>query len=73
LDSFGEGVGGNMITDKINSVKNMKMVARGNKFLAPSRQKSISSPSSFCDIWGFGKNVQEPQQEKSMHINSSQA
>jgi len=57
LDSFGEGVGGNMITNKMNSVKTMKMVARGNKFLVPSRPKSISSPSSFYDIWGFGKNI----------------
>jgi len=57
LDSFGEGVGGNMITNKMNLVKTMKMVARGNKFLVPSRPKSISSPSSFYDIWGFGKNI----------------
>jgi hypothetical protein len=70
LDSFGEGVGGNMITNKKNSMKNMKMVARGNKFLTPSRPKSISSHSSLCDIWGFGKNVQELQWGKSSHINS---
>jgi hypothetical protein len=57
LDSFGEGVGGNMITYNMNLVKNMKMATRGKKFLAPSRPKSIFSLSSFCDIWGFGKNV----------------
>jgi len=57
LDSFGEGAGRNMFTNKMNLVKNMKMMARGNKFLAPSRPKSISSPSSLCDIWGFGKNI----------------
>jgi hypothetical protein len=57
LDSFGEGVGRNMITDKMNSMKNMKMATRGNKFFAPSRPKSISSLGLFCDIWGFGKNV----------------